>query len=82
MAENKKKISVLPFPLKGINRNFAESAQPPLTSPAMKNVRPADVMQDRIRGGQRPGLKIKHKVHETSARPVVAINEVTVVEVS
>ena len=44
------------FPLLGINKNFANSEQPPVTSPAMNNVRPTDVSETRVRGGQRPGL--------------------------
>jgi hypothetical protein len=28
------------FPLKGINKNWANSEQPPITSPDMNNVRP------------------------------------------
>lgn len=44
------------FPLKGIDRNWANSEQPPLTSPYLLNVRPKDVSDNRTRGGQRPGL--------------------------
>lgn len=44
------------FPLKGIDKNWANSNQPPTTSPSMLNVRPKDVSEERTRGGQRPGL--------------------------
>lgn len=44
------------FPLKGIDKNWANSEQPPITSPDMNNVRPKDVSEARLRGGQRPGL--------------------------
>jgi hypothetical protein len=44
------------FPLKGINKNWANSEQPPITSPHCNNVRPTDVSETRTRGGQRPGL--------------------------
>jgi hypothetical protein len=54
MATNKP--IVIPFPLKGLNENFAATAQPALTSPLLKNVRPYDVQDKRARGGQRPGL--------------------------
>jgi hypothetical protein len=46
----------LPFPFKGINKNYAASSQPPLTTPYSKNVRPQDVLEKRARGGQRPGV--------------------------
>jgi len=71
---------ILPFPLAGINKNFAKSAQPEMTSPDMVNVRPADVMHNRIRGGQRPGLRHRYSVADTAV-PVIALGEVTVVEV-
>jgi len=78
-----KKITLtLPFPLQGINKNYAASTQPPLTSPAMSNVRPYDVMENRTRGGQRPGLKKEFTVCIGSGKPVVSIGHVTIVEVS
>ena len=78
----RKNIITLPFPLKGINRNYAESDQPNLTSPAMQNVRPSDVMENRVRGGQRPGLKRQYPIRIGNGKPVVAIAEVTIVEAS
>lgn len=75
-------IITIPFPLKGINKNYAESDQPNLTSPAMQNVRPFDVMKTRVRGGQRPGLKKQYPVCVGNGKPVVAIGCVTIVEVS
>jgi len=78
----KKTSLTLPFPLQGINKNYAASTQPPLTSPVMLNVRPSDVMENRIRGGQRPGLKKQFPVCIGSTKPVVAIGQVTIVEVT
>ena len=46
----------LMFPLKGLDKNWSNAAQPPLTSPDLLNVRPQDVSEKRARGGQRPGL--------------------------
>jgi hypothetical protein len=46
----------LKFPVKGINKNWANSEQPPVTSPDMNNVRPYGTAEGRLRGGQRPGL--------------------------
>jgi len=75
-------VVTIPFPLKGVNKNYAESNQPNLTSPAMQNVRPFDVMKTRVRGGQRPGLKKQYAVCIGAGKPVVALAEVTIVEVS
>lgn len=44
------------FPLQGLDQRWAVAAQPPLTSGSLSNVRPFDVMENRSRGGQRPGL--------------------------
>ena len=47
----------LRFPIKGVNKNWSNSEQPPITSPDMNNVRPIDTSESRMRGGQRPGLE-------------------------
>ena len=46
----------IPFPYKGIDKGRATSEQPELTAPDLKNVRPYGVLDNRMRGGQRPGL--------------------------
>ncbi len=46
----------LTFPIKGINKSRIPEDQPERTSPDMNNVRPFDVLDERIRGGQRPGM--------------------------
>ena len=48
---------VIPFPVMGVNKGRACSDQPFATSSDMKNVRPRDVLDGRVRGGQRPGLR-------------------------
>ena len=48
---------VILFPIKGIHRGGVTSLLPPLTSTDMNNVRPYDTLDNRARGGQRPGLK-------------------------
>ena len=45
-----------PFPLNGQNKNFGLSVQPKGTAADMNNVRPFDILKNRARGGQRPGL--------------------------
>lgn len=44
------------FPLRGKNENWGAEGQPPLTSHDLNNVRPYDILDNRARGGQRPGL--------------------------
>ena len=43
-------------PLKGIFKGSASGDLPSLTSEYMNNVRPRDVLENKIRLGQRPGL--------------------------
>ena len=69
------------FPIKGLHKGFPTSKQPQNTSPDLNNVRPYDTLDNRIRGGQRPGLsqKYTYQIGET-AYPVIAICSVTVVD--
>lgn len=72
----------VPFPLQGIDKGRATPDQPILTSPDLKNVRPYDTLDNRARGGQRPGLdKIYSQQISGFAYPIVAISSVTVVTV-
>jgi hypothetical protein len=43
------------YPMKGLNQNYAASTQPSFTTAFLNNVRPYDVLENRARGGQRPG---------------------------
>jgi len=66
------------FPLKGVDKNWANSTQPPLTSPELKNVRPQDVSENRSRGGQRPGLvKWSDDRIGGDEQPIVAMETIT-----
>lgn len=47
----------IPLPIQGIHNGLPVENQPPSTSGDMDNVRPRDVLESRIRIGQRPGLK-------------------------
>lgn len=75
---------ILKFPIGGINKSRVPDEQPQATSPGMNNVRPFDVLDERIRGGQRPGMKKRFTQQVTNAGtgagPVVAMCEVAVVE--
>lgn len=47
----------IPLPIKGFSEGLPDSKQPVGTSGYMNNVRPKDVLEKRLRMGQRPGLK-------------------------
>lgn len=68
----------------GKSTNFAATTQPQFTSPCMSNVRPRDVLENRARGGQRPGFSKAYNQHigynAAGNRPAVAICQVTMIE--
>jgi len=70
------------FPLKGKHAGFGVSIQPPFSSPRLNNVRPYDVLENRARGGQRPGLTKWGAGTQVGAaeQPVVAMCIVSSVE--
>ena len=47
----------LPLPVKGVNKGITVALTPLEYSTNINNVRPSDVLEKRIRMGQRPGLK-------------------------
>jgi len=71
----------LQFPIKGKSEITAAAKQPQLTSPHINNVRPQDVSERRIRGGQRPGLdkRFSEQIGGDADYPVVALFQVTTV---
>ncbi len=72
---------ILRFPVRGIDRSRVPGAQPKDTSYDMDNMRPFDVADERLRGGQRPGLS-KWSTDQIGGdeQPVVAIISVSSVE--
>jgi len=70
------------FPLKGIHKGLTTENQPSFTSPEMNNVRPTDVLDERVRGGQRPGLKKWGDGSQIGAleQPVVAMCTVSSIQ--
>ncbi len=69
------------FPLQGIDKGRTTSEQPIATSPDLNNVRPYDTLDNRARGGQRPGLdKLYTQQISGIAAPIVAMCSVTIVE--
>jgi len=68
------------FPFKGKHKGLPAGKQPAGTSPNLQNVRVFDVLDDRGRGGQRPGMAKKYTQQiGGTAYPIVAICSVTVV---
>ena len=69
------------FAIKGKSEITAAAKQPQLTSPDLNNVRPQDVAENRIRGGQRPGLdkRYSQQIGGDSEYPIVALLQVTTV---
>ena len=72
----------LRFPIMGVNKNWANSEQPPVTSPDIRNMRPYGTAEGRLRGGQRPGLNNTDYASRLADvnDPVVEILSVTYLE--
>jgi hypothetical protein len=64
----------------GINVNFAASTRLDLTAFDMRNVRPFDVLEERARGGQRPGMRKVYNQNIGNGTPVVKMAQITTVE--
>ena len=77
------RIMKLYGPMAGINTNWSATTQPKYTSPDMLNVRPRSVLDERAIIGQRPPMvkAYSQDLSEGANLPVVAICQVTVVEV-
>jgi len=71
----------LSFPFSGIDKGRAASNQAQGTSPDIKNMRPYGTLDNRARGGQRPGLDKRYaaQIGGTSA-PIIAVCSVTVLD--
>lgn len=71
---------ILHFPIKGQDKGRATGQQPEGTSPDLDNVRPYDTLDNRARGGQRPGVsKLYTEQISGGAAAIVAICSVTVI---
>jgi hypothetical protein len=69
--ENPQQVLEMYFPFKGFDKSTASKDPIPLTSPFLLNVRVRDVSENRIRGGQRPGLKKAFTTQAGEDRPVI-----------
>jgi len=65
------------FPFNGLHTGAPLEEQPPTTSPSLSNVRPIDVDDERVRGGQRPGLIKAYTTQVGGDHPVVNMTQIT-----
>lgn len=70
------------LPIKGISKGLPVEQQPPATSGYMNNVRPRDVLENRIRIGQRPGLDkaYSEQIGGNSNYPIVILHQINVMQ--
>lgn len=73
------KIIPFSFPIKGVNRTLARSAQPDGTAYDLLNVLPYDVGLSRLRGGKRAGTVKQFPDPLTADAPVRLIGQVTTI---
>lgn len=64
------------FPKDGLHEGFAAASQPPTTSPSMRNVRPYDVEEGRIRGGQRPAVVKAYSTQVAGDHPIIGMIQI------
>ncbi len=75
----KKRAVNLQFPLGGVNKRFAVQKQPPFTTVDALNVRPDGVLENRLRGGSRPGLGKAYATELGSGSEVTMLAQVRAV---
>jgi hypothetical protein len=64
------------FPVLGLYEGTPVEKQPIRTSPHLQNVRPTDVSDERIRGGQRPGLVKAYDTQIGGDHPVLVMVQI------
>ena len=66
----------IPFPVLGLHEGLPTTEQPVRTSFSLQNVRPFDVSDERVRGGQRPGTTLAYTTRIVGDYPVIAMAQV------
>ena len=66
----------IPFPLLGLAEGVPATEQPVRTSFSLQNVRPYDVADERVRGGQRPGTVLAYDTQIVGDNPVISIDAI------
>ncbi len=56
----KSQLARIVWPAGGLHRELPYRQQPPYTTPDALNVRPTDTLEGRLRGGSRPGLRLRY----------------------
>lgn len=74
--ENSQSIQI-PFPINGIDENYAYVRQPEATSPDAQNVRAYDSILRRLRGGSRPGLSKWFDSQIESTNGILDLNRIS-----
>ena len=70
-----------PTPIRGVSETLPVDGSAPLTSGYMDNVRATDVLEKRIRIGQRPGLdKIFDQQVGGASSPIVFITTISIMD--
>jgi hypothetical protein len=69
------------LPLQGLSEGLSVTSEQGMTSGYMSNCRPRDVLEKRIRIGQRPGLKKAYSQQiGGAAEPIIWLGSVTTVD--
>jgi hypothetical protein len=68
------------YPVGGEDNSLAVQRQPPYTTPLSKNMRAFDVIDNRGRGGTRPGADRSHYTTLGSGNPVRMLNSINQIE--
>jgi len=79
---SKRKAKNLLFPAKGLDRRAGYEGQPPYSSPSLQNVRYTGVLEERERGGSRPGIGKAFYEQLGSGAKVNLLSEVTLNDTS
>ena len=66
----------IPFPSSGLHEGLPSQDQPVTTSFLLQNVRPFDVSDERIRGGQRPGTVLAYTTRIVGDYPIIAMTSI------
>lgn len=67
------------FPINGLSEGLPAIQQKLETSFSLQNVRPYDVTDERIRGGQRPGTVLAYSTRVVGNNPIIAMFQITTV---
>ncbi len=66
----------IPFPHLGLVEGLPSGDQQAGTSPSLQNVRPFDIVDERIRGGQRPGTVLAYTTRVVGDFPIINMTEI------